>query len=189
MYLYQPCLLSLALFAWAKDGAGEKRSRPMILGSLLCLALSEAETGGTYLSLYPAALLLPAPFLPRKGERTAWPETLVAAFLGGLLCWKAADAWPLLPGSMLLCGMLLPLPACLLCRNRSEALLAISLGSLLFELFFCLREYMLFSFCVVRLGSRGSLSLGALSLLLLQLSSLAYPLLTRKGNEVLSMEF
>ncbi|MBQ6866931.1 MAG: hypothetical protein IJO15_08845 [Clostridia bacterium] len=74
----------------------------MILFSLLSLALSEVEIGGTYLSLYPAALLLPVPFL-LSIDKEAWPEVLAAAFFGGMLCWKAADAWPLLPGVMLLC--------------------------------------------------------------------------------------
>ena len=63
MYLYQPCLLSLALLFGAMNGPGSKVHRRMILFSLLSLALSEVEIGGTYLSLYPAALLLPVPFL------------------------------------------------------------------------------------------------------------------------------
>ena len=166
---------------------------------MLSLALSEVEAGGTYLSLYPAALLLPVPFLLSMNKE-AWPEVLAAAFFGGMLCWKAADAWPLLPGVMLLCGMLLPgvmllcgmllpMPACLLCRGEAETLLSICLGSLCFELFFCLREYVLFSFCVVRLGSREGLSLGALSLLLYQLFAWIYPAVSHGRKDALSMEF
>ncbi len=188
MYLYQPCLLSLALLSWAMDGPGSKVHRRMVLFSLLSLSLSEVEAGGTYLSLYPAALLLPVPFLLSMNKE-AWPEVLAAAFFGGMLCWKAADAWPLLPGVMLLCGMLLPMPACLLCRGEAETLLSICLGSLCFELFFCLREYVLFSFCVVRLGSREELSLGALSLLLYQLFAWIYPAVSHGRKDALSMEF
>ena len=90
---------------------------------------------------------------------------------------------------MLLCGMLLPIPACLLCRGEAETLLSICLGSLCFELFFCLREYMLFAFCVVRLGSREGLSVGALSLLLYQLCASIYSALSRCRKDALSMEF
>ena len=52
------------------------------------------------------------------------------------------------------------------CRDRDDRFLACAIGSLLFELFFCLREYMLFSFCVVRLGSREALSLSTSSICL-----------------------
>ena len=95
-----------------------------------------------------------------------WEETLTASLIGGLLCWKAADLWPLFPGIIPLGGALLLLPIMLLCREGKDGLLSCVLGSLFFELFFCLKEYLLFSYCVVRLGSRDALSLGTVALCL-----------------------
>ena len=155
MYLYQPCLLTLALYVWA----WEKDRRFRILLPLVILLASEWELILGRIWLYPAAMLLPVMFLTKRPS-VAWAEVLTSSILGGLLCWKAADRWPLLPGRMLLCAALLIIPALFLCRGREARLLACALGSLLYELFFCLREYVLFSFCTIRLGSREELSLG-----------------------------
>jgi len=189
LYLFQPCLLSLALFVWAFGDRERDLSRRMILVSLLSLSLSEVEMEGTGLSVYPAGLVLLVPFLSDVHRRGSWPEVLIAAFFGGLLCWRVADAIPLQPGLLLLCAMLLSAPVCLICRERAEAQLALGLGSLFFELFFCLREYMLFSFCVIRLGSREGLSLASLSMLLFELCSQAYSLLFRRQRGAVFIEF
>ena len=162
MYLYQPCLLTLSLHAWAFG----RESRLRILLPLAVLAVSEWELLYTQIWLYPAAMLLPLPFLLGRARAVAWAEVWTASLLGGAVSWKAADLWPLLPGSTLLCAALLLVPAIFLCRSREDKLLACALGSLFFELFFCLREYILFSFCVIRLGSREALSLGAAALCL-----------------------
>ncbi len=158
MYPYQPCLLALSLYAWAFD----KRKIGMLF-PLVVLFLSEWEIFFTNLSIYPSALLLVL-FLLRKPSTDNWAETLTASLLGGLMCWKAADAWPLVPGSTLLYGACMALIVTVVCRKRADRLLAFALGGLLFELFFCLREYMLFSYCRLRLGSRNALDLSAASI-------------------------
>ena len=157
MYLYQPCLLTVALHAWAFTKRAGRARWLSILFPLGILGISEWELTFTGMFLYPSALLLPALFLLDRRSSVVWLETLTAALLGGFLCWRAADAWPLLPGLSILCGALLLTPIMLICHNRDDRRLASALGGLAFELFFCLKEYMLFSFCVVRLGSRQSL--------------------------------
>ena len=165
MYLYQPCLLSLALYAWAfeepKNGRWLRAISPIVV-----LLLSEWELSFSWIWIYPAALLLPMLYLPKGVRTVSWAEVLTASLLGGLICWKAADTWPLQPISHLVAPMLLSTIIVLLCKDRENRYLACALGSLLYELFFCLREYMLFSFCIPRLGSRESLSLGAAALCL-----------------------
>ena len=165
LYLYQPCLLSLALFAWAfeepKNGRWLRTISPVIV-----LLLSEWELSFRRIWIYPAALLLPMLYLPGRVRTVFWAEVLTAALLGGLTCWKMDDTWPLQSISHLMAPMLLLVIAVLLCRDRKDRCLACALGSLLYELFFCLREYMLFSFCITRLGSRESLSLGSAALCL-----------------------
>ncbi len=150
MYLYQPCLLTLSLYAWACD-----RRRLRIWFVLLVLAISGWEMTHTRIWLYPAALLLPLVFV---FHRPVWSEVLTAAVLGGLVSWKAADIWPLSPLLMPLCSLLI-MTSGFLCRSREDRLLAFCLCGLFYEMFFCLREYVLFSFCVIRLGSRSSLCL------------------------------
>lgn len=159
MYLYQPCLLTMALHAWSFEQTEGKVRWLRILFPLGVLAISEWELTFTGISIYPSAVLLPVLFLLGRCRAVAWPEVLAAALLGGLLCWKTADAWPLLPGLMVLCGALLMISILLLCCEWEDRRLACALGGLVFELFFCLREYMLFSFCVLRFGSRQSLEL------------------------------
>ena len=160
MYLYQPCLLTMVLYQWAFDQSGTKTRWLRIAFLLAILAASEWELACTQVWFYPAALLLPLLSLLGRSCPVAWAEVSTAALFGGLLSWKAADLWPLLPGLKMLCAALLLVPVVLLCRDREDRFLACALGSLLFESFFCLREYMLFSFCVIRLGSRDGLSLG-----------------------------
>lgn len=178
MYLYQPCLLSMALYAWACDDP--KKSRWRILAPLIVLALSEWELSHARFSLYPAAMGIPMLFLWGRIRTAAWAEVLTASLLGGLICWKAADAWPLLSISWLMLPLLLLAPTAVLCRDREDRCLACAIGGLFFELFFCLREYMLFSFCVVRLGSRGGLSLGASSICLYMLLEQLFCMLRAK---------
>lgn len=161
MYLYQPCLLAMSLYAWAFERTEMPKRRLRILCPLAILAISEWEVTFTKVGLYPAGLLLVLFFIGLQLRSVCWAEVLTASLLGGLLSWKAADAWPLLPGSPLLCASLLLAPIILLCRSREDRLAACALGSLFFELFFCLREYMLFSFFVGRLGSRDALSLAS----------------------------
>ena len=167
MYLYQPCLLILALHIWAFEPYNGRGGwlRPFIPVALLMI--SEVELSFTYLSLYPAAMLLPLPLIHLRSRSSAWAEVLTASLLGGFLCWKMMDAWPLVPGVNLLSSTLLLIPTALLCRSREDRPLACALGGLIFELFFCLREYTLFSFCVIRLGSRQSLALTSTALCLL----------------------
>ena len=146
MYLYQPCLLTLTLYAWAFDRSKGKGRLLRIAAPLLLLLASEWELSFSRIYLYPAALLFPAVFLFDAKRSVAWAEVLTAALLSGLTSWKAADAWPLLPGGIFLCAVLLLIPIMLLCRGKEDRLLACSLSGLLYELFFCLKEYMLFSF-------------------------------------------
>ena len=134
-----------------------------MLFPLIVLALSEWELNYGWARIYPAALLLPLPLHFRK---SSWAEVMIASILGGLLCWKTSDAWPLFGGSTALQATLLIALAVLLCRGRKDRLLACAMGSLFFELFFCLREHMLFSYCVIRLGSRDALSLSTASICL-----------------------
>lgn len=164
MYLYQPCLLTLSLYAWAFDEQTGWRRWLSILFPLIILLLSEWELAYATITIYPAALLLPIVFVIRKAQRAALAETLCACILGGLVSWMSADAWPLLPGLTILCAALLLSPVLLLCRNREDRRLACAFGGLVFELFFCLKEYLLFSYAVVRLGSREGLSVTAAGL-------------------------
>ena len=166
MYLYQPCLLTLTLYAWAFDRSKGKGRILRIAAPLLLLLASEWELSFSRIYLYPAALLFPAVFLFDVKRSIVWAEVLTAALLAGLISWKASDAWPLLPGRIFLCAVLLLIPIMLLCRGKEDRLLACSLAGLLYELFFCLKEYMLFSFCIMRLGSRESLSLSTAALCL-----------------------
>ena len=166
MYLYQPCLLSMALYAWAFDRSEAKGRWLRILFPLMILALSELEFTFVRVSLYPAVLILPTICFFEKSRSPDRIGVLTAALLGGFLCWKAADLWPLLPARPLLCASLSALTACSICRSRNERRLACALAGSFYELFFCLREYTLFSFCVIRLGSRDALSLSAAALCL-----------------------
>ena len=164
MYLYQPCLLTLSLYAWAFDEQTGWRRWLSILFPLIILLLSEWELAYATITIYPAALLLPIVFVIRKAQRAALAETLCACILGGLVSWMSADAWPLLPGLGVLCGALMMIPVCLLCRGREDRFLACALGGLCFELFFCIKEYLLFSYAIVRLGSREGLSVASAAL-------------------------
>ncbi len=185
MYLYQPCLLTMALYAWAFDTAEQKGHYYRLLLPLVVLAVSEWELTYTHLWLYPAALLLPVLFLWRKPQTIAWDEVLTAALFGGLLCWKIGELWPLLPALMHLSVALILVPVCLLCRNRKDRLLACALSGLFYELFFCLREYMLFSFCVIRFGSRQALSLSTAAICAdLLLEQVRLCLLARRNHTV-----
>ena len=169
MYLYQPCLLSMALYEWAFCGSHMKYRWIWLLLPPAILAVSELELTGMSICVYPAGLLFPLLFL-LDGMCAGGPaDVLAASILGGMLCWKAADAWPLFPLIQAVCAVLLLGTATLLCRDRAKRSLACALGGLFFELFFCLREYTLFSFCVIRLGSRESLSLGAASVCMYRL--------------------
>ncbi len=150
----------MALYAWAFEETDRKQRWLHGLFPIGLLAISEWEPACETVALYPAALLLPAMFARRPLRETAWAQVVWAALLGGFVSWKTADVWPLLPGSTLLCAALLLIPSLLLCRSGSDRFLACALGGLFSELFLCLREYTLFSFCVIRLGSRESLSLG-----------------------------
>ena len=187
MYLYQPCLLTLALYAWAFDGTPKGR-RLRIWAPVGLLFLSEWALCYERVEIYPAALLLPALYGAGRARTVSWAEVLTAAILGGLICWKVGDAWPLMPALTLLCSSLLLIPVMTVCRAREDRLLACALGSLLFELFACLREYMLFSFCVVRLGSREALSLGAAALCLYALSEQVIRALNRRKSRALPTE-
>lgn len=186
MYLYQPCLLTLSLYAWAFDN---ERGRWLRIGTpLFLLFLSEWALSYARIEIYSAALLLPVMYGMGRVRCIAWAEALTASLLGGLICWKVWDAWPLFGGIQLLCGVILLIPALLLCRSREDRLLACTLGSLLFEMFVCLREYMLFSYCVVRLGSKASLSLGAASLCLYALGEQAFDAYVRRKDIPVSLE-
>lgn len=169
MYLYQPCLLSMSLFAWAFEETSGRERWLEILTPLCILALSEAELIFSRIRLYPAGLLFPLPFMWRRVRSASWGRVLIAALSGALLSWKAADAWPLFTAIQPLCAGLLLIPAFLFCREREDRLLACALGSLAYELFFCMREYMLFAFCILRLGSRDALSLGTMGVCILLL--------------------
>ena len=174
----------MALYAWGFEKP--KNSRWMrAISPVTVLLLSEWEISFTRIWIYPAALLLPMICLFGRSRTVAWAQTVTAGLLGSLLSWKAADAWPLLPGLTLLCAMLMLAPVLLLCRVGEDRGLACALGGLLYELFFCLREYMLFSFCVVRLGSREGLSLGALSVCLCLLLAESLPVFRKGGKSVL----
>ena len=186
MYLYQPCLLTLALHAWAYDENRIQR-RLRILFSLSILILSGLELTGARVYVYPGALLLPALFSFDRLRSASWAEVLTSSLLGGLLSWKAAYVWPLLPGSKLLCSVLLLIPAAFLIKKQEDRLLACSLGSLIFELLFCLKEYTLFSFCVIRLGSRDALSLGSMAACILTFAAEACRRLFPKEKRVVSM--
>lgn len=164
MYLYQPCLISMALFAWANKQ--DKRWLPRVLSFLILLAVSGFEWDLEWIRLYPAAVLLPPILLLDWPHQVNWAEVLTASMLGGLICWKVADAWPLLSLLEPLCAALLTIPILLICRNREDRSIACAVGGLVFELFFCVREYMLFSFCVIRLGSHDSFSLSTAAIFL-----------------------
>ncbi|MBR0207120.1 MAG: hypothetical protein IJQ45_10315 [Clostridia bacterium] len=166
MYLYQPCLLILSLCAWAFCDKNDGRRWRKILFPLGILAISWWELRFARITVYPAALLLLIPFLPLGRRFAAWAEVLTAALIGGFLSWKAADTWPLFAGMTLLSAVLLYIATIPLCRDGMDRRLACALGGLFYELFFCLKEYTLFAFCVIRLCSRESLSLTAAALCL-----------------------
>ncbi len=177
----------MALYAWAFEPANGTPRWCRILFPVTVLTVSEWELTFRQIGLYPAALLLPILFLLNRFRAVAWPDVLTGALLGGLLSWKAADLWPLFSGSALLCAILVLVPAILLCGNRDDRLLACVLGSLAFELFFCLREYMLFSFCVVRLGSRDALDLSTAALCLYVVLDTLLHALHLKGKSIVSV--
>ena len=164
MYLYQPCLLTLSLYGWAFGNHYGIKRLYHILFPLVIFCVSEWELTYTHIGLYPASLVLLGLLPLRRIRSVVWIEVFAASLLGGFLCWKIVDAWPLLPGLQLFCALLASIPAITLCRSREDRVLACVLGSLCFELFFCLREYILFSFCVMRLGSREALCVGAASI-------------------------
>lgn len=170
MYLYQPCLLTLSLYAWAFEMPDAKRRWLRVLFPLTVLALSEIELTFTGICIYPASLLLAACFLIRDQRTIQWTEVLTASLLGGLVSGKAADLWPLFTGVIPLCAGILLILVSILCRNREDRLLSYTLAGIFFELFFCLKEYILFSFCVLRLGSGEGLSLAAASACLYSLT-------------------
>ena len=134
MYLFQPCLLTIALYAWAFDGSHGKGRWLRVLAPVVVLCISEWELSFTHVYVYPAALLLSAIFLLGDRGAIAWAEVLIGALLGGLLCWKVTDACPLMPVLPLLCAALLLVPIVPLCRKREYRLLACCLGGLFFEL-------------------------------------------------------
>ncbi len=156
----------MALYHWAFNERKGKQHVFRLLFPLVILAISELDLSLGNVWVYPAALLLPVGFLFDNRGSVCWEEALTASLIDGILCWKAADHWPLFPGIIPLCGALMLLLVILMCREEKDRLLSCALGSLFFELFFCLKEYLLFSYCVVRLGSRDSLSLGASALCL-----------------------
>lgn len=165
MYLYQPCLLSMVLSAWAFDLSPKKWHMLMIWLPLLILAISEIEVSCARISLYPSALLLPV-FSFTRIRHADWAGISAAALLGGFLCWKIVDLWPLLSVRLLISASIMSFTVWILCRSKEDRNLACAMGGVFFELFFCLREYTLFSFCVIRLGSRDALSLVTASLCL-----------------------
>lgn len=179
--------MTLALYAWAFDGTPTGR-RLRIWAPVGLLFLSEWALCYERVEIYPAALLLPARYGAGRARTVSWAEVLTAAILGGLICWKVGDAWPLMPALKLLCSVLLLIPALIVCRKRADRLLACALGSLLLELCACLREYMLFSFCVVRLGSREALSLAAAALCLYALGELVFGAIHRRKSIAIPME-
>ena len=163
MYLYQPCLLTMALYAWGFEAPG-RRSRYLHMAiPVLALVVSEWNLTFSRLEVYPAALLLPFAYCLSRARSVSLAEVLATAIIGGLICWKIGDRWPLFWGTSTLCTASLLIPAVGFCKDREDRFLACAMGSLLSELFLCLREYMLFSFCVVRLGSREVLNLGSSS--------------------------
>ena len=153
----------MALYAWGFEAPG-RRSRYLLMAiPVLVLVVSGWELSFPRLEVYPAVLLLPFAYCLGRARSVSWAEVLAAAIIGGLICWKIGDRWPLFCGTSTLCAASLLIPSVGFCKDREDRFLACAMGSLLSELFFCLREYMLFSFCVVRLGSREALSLGASS--------------------------
>lgn len=185
MYLYQPCLMTLALYEWACNASDTKKHRMNAFLYIFLLTVSELELTFTHVELYPASLLFPFLFVFGRDNPVAWPEVLTAGLLGGMICWKVADIWPLYGGLLFLCAMMLLISAQLICRNREDRLLSCAMGGLVFELFFCIREHMLFSFCVIRLGSRNGLSVTALTLCLYTLlEELSRLLLPKKSYDV-----
>ena len=187
MYLYQPCLLALSLHTWAFDTADRTKRWLMILLPLMLLAVSERELVYPRIIVYPSAMLLPVCFLLRRIQTVSWAEVLTASLTGGFLCWKAADRWPLFPVIIPVCAALMLIPIMVLCGSREDRLLACALGSLIFELFLCLKEYVLFSFCVVRLGSRDALSLGTAALCLHGMVEPFFHFLVSKKKHALSV--
>ena len=182
MYLYQPCLLTMSLYAWAFDDAPRRRIWFQMLFPLALRAVSEIELSYTHIMLYPSALLLPAFLFAGSSHTVSRLDVTTASLIGGFLCWKASDMWPLFSGLPLFCAVLLLIPALLLCREREDRLLACALGGLLYELFFCLKEYMLFSFCVIRLGSGDSLSVSSTAICLYALYEQIRLVLRPKGK-------
>ena len=161
LYLYQPCLLSLSLFSCAFFEPKTEKPAAKSLWYLGILAVSELELTFSNVKLYPAALLLSLLLGIGRARRIAWSEVLTASVLSGLICWKVSDVCPLFPSLTLLCALMLMIPILLICREREDRFLGCAIGGLFYELFFCLREYLLFSFCVIRLGSRDGLSITA----------------------------
>ncbi|MBQ7277987.1 MAG: hypothetical protein IJR17_02115 [Clostridia bacterium] len=162
MYLYQPCLIALALYLWAEGDSRRER-----LGGLLplgVLIISDPSVALGPIILYPAGLLsILLAFLKKPRHLSL---SVIGAVLGGMICWKVADRFPLMPGLLWLCGGVLA-ACCFLCPEPVSKLQCAALGSLLFEVMFCLREYMLFGYCQLRLSSKDSLSAFAASVCLL----------------------
>ena len=187
MYLYQPCLLAMALHIWACENVNGKQHILRGLFPLAILAVSEIELSFHDVQIYPAALLLPLYFLLRSHRSIVWEEVLTAVLLGGFVCWRISDAWPLFEGIIPLCGLLFLIPVKLFCRDRENRFFACALISLVYEWFFCLKEYMLFSYCVIRIGSRDSLSLGAASICIYGLSEQIWKYACTKRKQAISI--
>ena len=188
MYLYQPCLLAMALYAWAceENTCGKQRILRGLF-PLAILAVSEIELSFRSIQFYPAALLLPLYFLLRSHRSIVWEEVLTAVLLGGFVCWRITDAWPLFGGIIPLCGLLFLIPVKLFCRDRENRFFACALISLVYEWFCCLKEYMLFSYCIIRIGSRDSLSLVTASICIYGLSEQIWKYACTKRKQAISI--
>ena len=166
MYLYQPCLLSIALYSWAFEKTDKKNRWSRILLILLVLIVSRWEFVSDRIGAYPAAVLLPLCFIWENRRTAVFIEIVTAALFGGILCWKVMDTWPLFTGKVLLCAGLLLVPVTIICTNRSDKLAACALCGLFYEAFLCCAEYVLFSFCVIRFGSHDALNIGTAAICL-----------------------
>lgn len=166
MYFFQPALLTLCGLM-AADGTlfSFTRKRQLCFVALFLLTLCASAMGeGVWenFTVFPAALVLMLGTMAMASGR--WERILLSGLFGGIAAWKLADMFPLFFELALLGGLALSLFTLLYCKSLEERFCACALGGIVYELCFCLQEYFLFTYCRIRLGSSGGLSISTMSM-------------------------
>lgn len=160
------------------------RKRRLCFAALFLLTLCASAIGeGIWenFTVFPAAVVLMLGTMVMT--RGHWERILLSGLFGGVAAWKLADMFPLFFEPALLGGLALSLFALLYCKRLEERFSACALGGIVYELCFCLQEYFLFTYCRIRLGSFGGLSISAMSLCTVTVEYLLHTVLLANKSE------